>query len=180
MEAMAETLAIDGSCAIRPPDVPEGSQCVLTDWGANSYPAHWVYTKPEEPQTKPEEEKPKDSCPAGCKGKVQVKRKTSYGPLYTTSTTNLDGSGTTYGAGIQSNLSVGPSAPQMCTTFGESPGVTSTVSGSLFGGSVQNSQSFGDPFSDAANSTQICVPTATPSGASPGVSVGIGGIGGSR
>jgi hypothetical protein len=168
---MAEALAINGSCAIRPPEVPEGSQCVLTDWGPNGYPAHWVYTKPE---PKEEEEKPDPSCPT-CK--VSIKRKTSLGPLYATQTTPLDGSSPSYGVGIQSNPGFGPSAPQMCTTFGESPGITSTVSGSAFGSSIASQQSFGSPFDDAAHSSQICVPmTGTTPSYSPGVSLGIGGL----
>jgi hypothetical protein len=173
---MAEAPAIGGSCAIRPAGVPEGSQCVLADWGPNGYPAHWVYTPPEVPQTDDQQQQDDKPCET-CGPKTSIKRKTSYGPLYSTTTTPTDGSAPTYGFGVQSTPGLGPSSPQMCTTYGDSPGVTSTVSGSAFGGSVASRQSFSAPFSDSAHSFETCVPVAgSPPSFSPGVSVGIGGI----
>jgi hypothetical protein len=103
----------------------------------------------------------------------QIKTKTSYGDLYTTSTTNLDGSGTSYGFGMQSTPSYGTST-SVCTQYGDGGGITNTVSGSFNGSSYTNSQGLANPFSDAANSSQICTPI-TPS-TSTGVSLGFGGF----
>jgi len=173
---MAEVPAIDNSCAVRPDGVPEGSQCVLADWGPSGYPAHWAFTLPEVPQTDDQNDPPKDDSCTSCVT-MSTKQKTSYGPFYTTKTQPLDGGPASYGLGFQSSSSKGLSDPQICTTYGDSPGITSTVSGSAFGSSVASRQSLSAPFDDSAHSFETCVPLAgSPPSFSPGVSVGIGGI----
>ena len=106
----------------------------------------------------------------------QIVTQSNYGEVYTTTTTNLDGSGTSYGFGVQSTPAWSTDT-SMCTLTGESPGVTSDVGGSWFGATATNSQSLSSPFSDSANSTQVCTPIS-PSAVSgrPGVSLGFGGF----
>jgi hypothetical protein len=133
---------------------------------------YWIAGKQDLPDP-PGSQTPADGCPT-CKGKTQIKTKKSFGPLYTTSTTNLDGSGTSYGFGVQSALSSGPPATSLCTQYGDTGGISSTVGGSLLGNSAQSAQGLASPFSDSANATQICTPI-TPS-LSTGVSLGFGGF----
>jgi hypothetical protein len=137
-------------------------------------PAYYNPPRPPVAAQKPADED--KGCPA-CKATVSVKRKTSYGPLYTTQSVPVDGSQASYGFGVQSNPSFGVSSPQLCTTYGESPGVASTVSGSAFGGSLASQQSFAAPLTDAAHSFQVCAPVSgSPPSFSPGVSIGVSGI----
>jgi hypothetical protein len=128
---------------------------------------------------RPDPEPPQGDGPCGtCGPTVTVKQKTSYGPFYTTRTTPIDGGPPSYGFGFQSTPSFGTSVPQMCTSYGNSPGITSTVSASGFGSSVASRQSFANPFSDSAHSFETCAPAggATAPSFRPGLSVGIGGI----
>jgi hypothetical protein len=139
------------------------------------------YFIPPPGSTPPPPPSPCDTCAeaekaAKDKKKTTLKKKVSYGPFYTTVSTPMGGTGSSYGFGIQSTPSYGVSQ-SLCTTWGDSPGVTSTVSGSAYGVSYVDTQSLNAPFSDAAHSSQICVPVSgsTPT-FSPGVSLGVGGI----
>lgn len=158
-----------------PPGLPPDSQYIPgiynTDGTYNE--PHWLVGKQSTDSD--------DGC-ATCNGKKksdpskgtdQIKTKTSYGDFYTSTTTNLDGSGTSYGFGVQSTPSMGTTT-SFCTQYGSTDGISSTVSGSAFGQSYSSAQGLANPLSDSANAQQVCT-SLTPS-SSVGVSLGIGGI----